>query len=348
MLLIALLTFGYNRDTQLIQPQVAAKSVNRAITAKPPTGKPQIFQSRGSIDAVTFSPDGTLLAAVADGKVKIWNVKSKRLKRTLRRQEPAAFSVAFSPDGKTVASPGAERFEAGHLTLWNIQSGKIIRSLTAHDDTGHLLSVAFSPNGNLIAGGSENSKIVLWDVRTGEVKRTQDCPGDLNIVVGSIAFSPNGEILAAGGNNKIFLWNAPTGKLQHSITTWDDTPIGPVFLAFSKDSKILAAQGGNYENRSPESYRGYISLWSVQSGKLQRRLPKHASWVTSICFSPDGKIIASGNDEGNIRLWNVQTGILEQTLKGHRKEVNSVAISPDGKLLASGSNDGTLKVWRLN
>jgi WD40 repeat protein len=348
ILLIALFVAGCNQTTEFTSSQATPQSVKSKHIAKQSTQKPQILQNSASIGTVAFSPGGGLLAAGVNGKIKIWDVKSARLKRALGTQnEGFGQSIAFSPNGKTVASAGTERFEAGHLTIWDIHTGKIIRSLTAHEDTGALFSIAFSPNGNLIAGGSENSKVVLWNARTEKI-RTKNCPGSMGIVVNSLAFSPNGEILAAAGNNKIFLWNTTTGKLQHSITTWPDTPIGPVYFAFSKNGKVLAAQSGHYENQSSESYRGYIGLWSVRTGKLERKFQKHASWITSVCFSPDDKIIASGDDEGNIRLWEVQTGKLKRTLKGHRKGINSIAISPDGKLLASGSNDGTLKVWRLN
>jgi WD40 repeat protein len=246
--------------------------------------------------------------------------------RTLTGHNGDVNSVAFSPDGTTLAS-GSRDFAIG---LWRVSTGRLLRFLTGH--TGYVNSVAFSPDGTTLASGSDDKTIRLWNVETGSLLRT--LAGHSSYVY-SVAFSPDGTTLASGANDStIKLWNAATGSLLRTLTGHNSTVS---FVAFSPDGTTLASGSADKT----------IRLWNVETGSLLRTLTGHAEWVGSVAFSPDGTTLASGSGDGTIRLWSVATGSLLRTLTGHSSysTVSSVAFSPDGTTLASGSSDDTIKLW---
>jgi predicted NACHT family NTPase len=204
------------------------------------------------------------------------------------------------------------------------------------------LSVAFSPDGGLLALGSwdgARSIIGLWQVSNWALVRTLD--GETSKVT-SVAFSPDGQLLASGnwatGNtaipSTIKLWRVSDGELVHTLTGHTG---GVYSVAFSPDGELLASG----------SEDGTAKLWRVSDGELVRSLEGQTGGVLSVAFSPDGKLLASGSEDGTIKLWRVSDGELVRSLEGQTGGVLSVAFSPDGKLLASGSEDGTIKLWQV-
>jgi len=260
-------------------------------------------------------------------------VLSPRELRTLSGHTSDVYSVAFSPDGKILASGSADNT----IKLWDVATGREIRTLSGH--TNWVLSVAFSPDGKILASGScgkqegylcVQGEIKLWDVARGtEIRTLRGHTSD----VYSVAFSPDGKILASGsGDNTIQLWDVAKGTLLRTLqghTSWVRS------VAFSPDGKILASGSADKT----------IKLWDVATGREIRTLQGHTSDVYSVAFSPDGKVLASGSADRTIQLWDVAIGTLLRTLSGHTDSVRSVAFSPDGRILASGSWDGTIKLW---
>jgi WD40 repeat protein len=201
--------------------------------------------------------------------------------------------------------------------------------------TGHLgpvTSIALSPNKKILASGSYDNTIKLWDVETGKELRTltrQFRPGitGASTNIYSVSFTPDGKTLASGSSSSVMLWDVESGK---ELRTIGDSS-GPVSL--SPDGKTLANEGLNA-----------IKLWDVESGKELRTLTGHRL-ISSVAFSVDGKLLASGSWDKTIKLWDVESGKELRTLTGHSESIMSVSFGSDGKTLASGSHDKTIKLW---
>ena len=282
------------------------------------------------VNSVSFSPDGQTLASASDDEtIRLWDVSTGELFRTLTGHTVRVSSVSFSPDGQTLASGSRDRT----IRLWDVSTGETLRTLTGH--TREVNSISFSPDGQTLASGSSDETIRLWDVSTGDVVRT--LTGHTSWVR-SVSFSPDGRTLAsASPDEAIRLWDVSTGETLRTLTghTWG-VRSGVRSVSFSPDGQTLAS-GSSDET---------IRLWDVSTGETLRTLTGHTDWVLSVSFSPDGQTLASGNSDRTVRLWDVSTGDVARTLTGLGR-VFSVSFSPDGQTLASGGSDGTILLWAL-
>ncbi len=230
-------------------------------------------------------------------------------------------SVAFSPDGKYLASCSVD----ATVKLWNVADGREVRTLTGHADM--VTSVAFSPDSRFLASGGIDSTAKVWEVATGREPRTlTGHAGEIYFV----SFSPDGRRLASGEGGTVRLWDLETGSTVRTIRG----AFGHA-VAFSPDAKLLAGGCHDYT----------VRLWDTDTVREVLTLKGHSNHVNSLAFSPDGRSLASGSSDGTIKLWDLSTGREVRTLAGHESSVWCVGFAPDGKYLASGSSDGTLRLW---
>jgi WD40 repeat protein len=258
-------------------------------------------------------------------------------RHSIRVNKLGVTAVAFSPDGKTVASGGGDT----SIRLWNVVTGKL--QSTFEGQNAKVWSLAFSPDGKTLAAGDDAppgsiaGRIKLWDVATGKEKATLS--GHTNHVV-SLAFSDDGKTLASASFRRV----VPPGNkapVKGEVKLWDAATRKPLAtlegtrsVAFTSDSALLAFP-------APKQT---IALWDIAAGKARATL-KDGTYC--LCFSPDGKMLASASADKSIKLWNVATDKQEAALKGHTSSVGSLAFSPDGKILASAgsSTDTAIKLW---
>ena len=295
-----------------------------------------------SVRAVSFSPDGTLLASGGgegfqeDGTVKLWDVATKQNIATLEGHTAGVFSVSFSPDGSTLASGSGD----GTVKLWDVATKQNIA--TFKHAVGEVASVAFSPDGTLLASASlsfsffdanlDDGTVELWDVATKQNIATLQVIAT-SVAFSSVAFSPDGTQLASGTlDGTVELWDVAT---KQNIATLQGHTYWVWSVAFSPDGKTLAS-GALGEAATTK-------LWNVATRENIATLQAPG---VSVTFSLDGTLLASASDE--VGLWDAGTGENIAILQGHTDLVLSVAFSPDGTTLASGSEDDTVKLWDVS
>lgn len=286
--------------------------------------------SFGSIHSVALSSNGEQLAAgTANGEIRVWETASGQPTAILTLHTDWVRSVAFSPDGKYLASSSDDQT----ICLYDRSTGELKR-LAEHK--GRVYAIAFSTDSQQLISGSQDKTVRLWDINTGRCLKVLEGHEDR---IWTVAFSDAGIIASGSEDQAIRIWNVDTGQCLR-VLTGHNAPIWSV--AFSSDRQMLASGS---EDQT-------IRLWDTATGRCLRVLASdqgqgHTGWVRSVAFTPDRTTLISASDDRTIRLWDVNTGICRNTLSGHTNWVRSVAISLDGSVLASGSEDQTVRIWEL-
>ncbi len=251
------------------------------------------------------------------------------------------FHVAYSPDGKLLATASKDRT----VKLWGAGSGKEVRALKGH--AGDVYSSAFSPDGKVLASASADKTIRLWDVASAkELHVLRGHSGDIY----GLAFSPDGRVLAsASADSEVRLWDVAAGKGLRALKGHGHRVCT---VAFSPDGRWLAS-AGSQPGGGPGGPGGDVKVWDVAAGREAFTLSSGGQGVVTVTFSPDGKRVAGSCLDRKVRLWELATGREVLALHGHTLDVYTVAFSPDGRRLASGSGawnqdrGGEVKVWDL-
>ncbi len=283
---------------------------------------------KGSINRITFSPDGTRLAAADDDGVRVCDSANGNEIFTFKGHTDTVVAVAYSPDGRLVASAGEDQI----ARVWDAATGQEIRAWKMH--SAPIVSIAFSPDGKRLASTGEDMSIKVWDAAARQGPFTLQ--GHTNAVTG-VAFSPDGKRLVTGSRDRtVRVWDATSGQELLALKGHTNSVQR---VAFSPDGKRVASADGG---RGKESE---VKVWDAATGQELLSLKGHTDAIVALDFSPDGKQLVSGSFDETLRVWDATNGREMLTLKGHGSWVNGVAFSPDGTRLASVSDDKTVKVW---
>jgi tRNA A-37 threonylcarbamoyl transferase component Bud32/sugar lactone lactonase YvrE len=292
--------------------------------------------SGSRVSALAFSPDGQrLVEAGSDRALRLREIPSGQLRATWNGHTEVVRSVAFSPDGKHVASGAGDWRVArgvGEVHIWDAVTGELIHARKAHQACTSC--VRFSPDGRRLVSvggetGTAGQEIILWDVATGTRVRTIANPkGGTR----SVAYSPDGRQIAAGGGNIIDTWDVERGERR---ARFEGHSIEINGLAFSPDGRRLISAAGD----------GTLRVWDAATGRPIQVLFADKYGNTSLALSPDGRRIASAGFDAAIKIWDIDTGQQLITLRGHRGVVHGVAFSPDGRWIASSDENGLVKLW---
>jgi WD40 repeat protein len=289
--------------------------------------------------AVAYSPNGQRLASASgDRSVKVWDTRDGHCLHTLVGHTNWVRSVAFSPDGKTLASSGADQT----IRLWNVSQvgeGEMGRwgeeNLKSKILTGHIgwvRSIAFSPDGEVLASASSDRTIKLWDYETGDCLRTYS--GHQSSIY-SIAFNATGDLIVSGSGDR-------------TVKFWDCSSDACVKTLYGQTNEVCCVTVSS-DNRTIAcvSLDQSMRLWDYPSGHCLKSWYGNTDWALPVAFSPDGEILASGSNDKTVKLWNWQTGECLSSLQGHTDFIYGLAFNPDGQILASASTDSTVRLWQV-
>ena len=251
------------------------------------------------------------------------NVPS-RLSRTLAGHTSWTAGLAFSPDGRLLASTSDDKT----VRIWDVETWTPVRTLREHESS--IRGVAFSPDGTLLASASDDSTVRVWETASWASSRT--LAGHVGPALAA-AFSPDGTLLASSGyDHTIRLWSMPDGIPARTLRGHTS---GAWAVAFSPDGSLLASAADD----------SAVRVWETPTGKPLHVLTGQTGVSRGVAFTPDGALLASSAEDGIIRLWGTVAGAQVRALAGHAAAVNGIAYSPDGTFLASTSQDATVRLW---
>lgn len=248
----------------------------------------------------------------------------------------AAHALAFSPDGRTLASASAR---SPVIYLWDLDTRAVRSELRGH--YSQVVALEFAPGERaLLASADSTSHFKLWNV-TREREITHVFPDNSLWTFSDpirLSFSPNGERLACTirgrGSNGLFVWDVDRERPLRELP-------GMYFwtyaLAFTPDGRTLATGGSDR----------LIYLWDLAANRRQFAL-QHGRKVHFLAYSPDGRTLVSASPDGMIKVWDAETGLRRTVLRGQGRFLHGVCFSPDGRSLATASGDGTIRLWDVS
>ena len=336
------------------------------------------FRHGSGISSVSFSPDGKTVASAGDTWMKIWDVPTGRLLRTIGGHEDSVLSLSYSGLGDRLVSASADH----SVRVWEASSGKELRRILVtggFTEGVYDVRAAFSPNGQEVATFAGDDTVRVWNLSDGKERVRLKGQAKARTPLYA-AFSPDGKTLCWGGGDSkvrfldlesvkpVFEFDGGEGSLQgiayspkgelvsllrsdNTILVWDQSSRskrtqlsgleGSTSTVFSPDGKLIASGGKGCR----------IRVWDVESGQQRTwgRLDRSPGpRICSVSFSPDGKVLASGDDWGRIVFWDTLSGKERDLIgEGHGGPVSSVSFTSDGNRLLTGSWDGGVRVWEM-
>jgi len=270
------------------------------------------------VEDLAFSSDGTRIATVAGDKIQVWTVSGQKPTISLQGTERTIYRVAFSPDGKTIASAN----ENGSIDVWD-RFEESVEPLTLQGHSGAVSSVNFSPDGKTIASAGEDQTIIFWSASSEEAVSKYDKS------VFRISFSPDGRTLASASADKtVRLWDIDDNSQK--ILHHDERVRG---VSFSPDGKDIASVDD----------KGVLKLWN-RLGHPVNSIQAHSKVIKGVDFSPDGSMIATASEDGAVKLWD-RSGKPLRTFQEKDSPAIGIAFSPTDQTIASAHKSGSIKLW---
>ncbi|MDE7226925.1 MAG: caspase family protein [Treponemataceae bacterium] len=278
--------------------------------------------------AAVLCPAQETARGIVAEKIETEKNSAERAEPELRFQlghSDSVYSVAWSPDGKYIASGSGDK----SIKIWDAATGKELRTLEGH--LKDVYSVAWSPDGKHIASGSDDHTAKIWDAASGKEVRTLDHSSHVN----SVAWSPDGKYIASGSwDGSVKIWDAASGKELRALSGhYNDVTA----VAWSPDGKHIAS-GGGYSDRT-------MKIWDAESGK-ELCVLKHSDDVRFVAWSPDGKHIASGGGD-SVKIWDAASGKEIRSFSGRDISSRSIAWSPNGKDIVVGKWNGEIIILNI-
>lgn len=316
------------------------------------------FNAKAPVDALAVSTDGALFATGGkDGFARLWDRNSGKLLASLDHNDNPVLAVAFSPDGKTLATGSEDR--NGFIKLWDLETHLPIQRKFEDStqktpfDKGHtegILSITYSKDGTRLLTSSYDKTARLWDVASGNQLRRF---WGHNWWVWDADFSSDERrIVTASQDGTAVIWSVETGKQGAPFTGHQ----GPVYSAhFSPDPQSTHVVTSGYDRRvllwRPEDIVPY-DFSKIVSGKKNETPPftafdGHQDSVQSAEFTPDGTMIISASHDNTVKLWDIENTKAIKTFRGHDSWVQAATLLKDGKWILSASHDTQLKLWNI-
>ncbi|MFZ4590379.1 MAG: protein kinase domain-containing protein [Ignavibacteria bacterium] len=293
-----------------------------------------------SVKSVNISSDNKYIVSCGWNKnIKLWDLMNGELIKEFLGHTAAVRSVCFSPDDQYILSGSFDNT----IRLWDVSTGKEIREF---DGSSNVNSIKFSPDGKFALSGSDDRTVRLWNVATG--KLINKFAGHTGSVY-SVCFSPDGRYALSGGGDKtVRLWNIATGKEFMRFEGHTDIVTS---VCFAPDGRFILS--GSYDDtirlwNAKLGINDTICLFDIEPGKQLKKFDGHNHFVSTVCFSSDGKFILSGSWDKMIKLWEIRTGLEIRSFMNHTRYINMVFLSSDNRYALSCGRDKTICLWEFD
>lgn len=323
---------------------LATGSFGGLVTIWQPAAAEPVFtvEPGGSVEALDWSPDGSRFATLTtDGKAHVWAFKEDHADVVMTFavrdiMQTGSSRLAFSPDGSRLLTSN----NRGDVVVWDLAATGDQEWLNLRAESTWYGDVAFSPDGETIVASFPGGTVRIWNSTTGAVQLTLEGHGPLPGLgeipgVAAVAFSPDGSMVATGGRDTdLKLWSAETGEEIYTYsghTDWIED------VTFSPDGRLLATTAPFLDMTA--------RIIAVDTGDELWQLA-HPAGASEVVFTPDGRHLITGADDGVVRIWDPTTGSLVQSIDVG-VSVKALAVSPDGSRLAVGTTDTTASIWEL-